>query len=319
MTPVDTVLGAAVRLFEPTDTLGLAEGIETAIAAHELFGVPTWAAISADGHARSFAAARASSGSSSSPTTTRTSPARRPRSSSPPSSRTSSTSQVRDPAERRDRLARRAERAEGGMTGPNGFIKLPRALVQSDTWQAFRRRPGDPYRPVGLAQRPEQRRHPLQHHAGDGGGPVQQKHRYQEAQELRGRRADRSNRARRVPHGKQAPKKVARPPGGSSLETGSKTPKARNCKAEGISRDTFENRSTGSLVTPSPLSMGSLVTPSAAEGIPGDTFARFPGDTLLKKDLVQGGRPGRARADRRVRPVQPAAVVEASGSTATRR
>jgi putative DNA primase/helicase len=37
---------AAVRLFEPTDHLGVAEGIETAIAAHELFGLPTWAIIS---------------------------------------------------------------------------------------------------------------------------------------------------------------------------------------------------------------------------------------------------------------------------------
>jgi putative DNA primase/helicase len=39
-------MGAAIRLFEPTDQLGIAEGIETAIAAHELFGVPTWATIS---------------------------------------------------------------------------------------------------------------------------------------------------------------------------------------------------------------------------------------------------------------------------------
>jgi putative DNA primase/helicase len=38
--------GAAIRLFEHTDELGIAEGIETAIAAHELFGVPTCAAIS---------------------------------------------------------------------------------------------------------------------------------------------------------------------------------------------------------------------------------------------------------------------------------
>jgi putative DNA primase/helicase len=38
--------GAAVRLFEPTDHLGIAEGIETAVAAHELFGLPTWATIS---------------------------------------------------------------------------------------------------------------------------------------------------------------------------------------------------------------------------------------------------------------------------------
>ena len=38
--------GAAVRLFECADNLGIAEGIETAIAAHELFGLPTWATIS---------------------------------------------------------------------------------------------------------------------------------------------------------------------------------------------------------------------------------------------------------------------------------
>jgi putative DNA primase/helicase len=38
--------GAAIRMFEPTDALGIAEGIETAIAAHELFGIPTWATIS---------------------------------------------------------------------------------------------------------------------------------------------------------------------------------------------------------------------------------------------------------------------------------
>lgn len=49
MPPLDTVTGAAVRLFEPTDTLGLAEGIETAIAAHEMYNVPTWAALTACG------------------------------------------------------------------------------------------------------------------------------------------------------------------------------------------------------------------------------------------------------------------------------
>jgi putative DNA primase/helicase len=38
--------GAAIRLFKPTHILGIAEGIETAIAAYELFGIPTWATIS---------------------------------------------------------------------------------------------------------------------------------------------------------------------------------------------------------------------------------------------------------------------------------
>jgi putative DNA primase/helicase len=49
MAPVVTVNGAAARLFPVTDTLGLSEGIETGVAAHELFGVPVWAAITASG------------------------------------------------------------------------------------------------------------------------------------------------------------------------------------------------------------------------------------------------------------------------------
>lgn len=40
---------SAVRLFEASECLGIAEGIETALAAFALFGVPTWAAISAGG------------------------------------------------------------------------------------------------------------------------------------------------------------------------------------------------------------------------------------------------------------------------------
>ncbi|MGO4337828.1 toprim domain-containing protein [Labrys sp. KB_33_2] len=39
--------GSAVRLAEYTDELGIAEGIETAFAATTLFGVPTWAALTA--------------------------------------------------------------------------------------------------------------------------------------------------------------------------------------------------------------------------------------------------------------------------------
>ena len=49
MTPVDTVCGGAVRLFEPTDVLGVTEGVETAIAVNELFSLPTWAASSTSG------------------------------------------------------------------------------------------------------------------------------------------------------------------------------------------------------------------------------------------------------------------------------
>lgn len=49
MPPITTVQGCAVRLFDADETLGIAEGIETALAAHELFGVPTWATLTAGG------------------------------------------------------------------------------------------------------------------------------------------------------------------------------------------------------------------------------------------------------------------------------
>ena len=42
-------LGGAVRLAMPGPVLGIAEGIETALAAMKMFTIPTWAALNAGG------------------------------------------------------------------------------------------------------------------------------------------------------------------------------------------------------------------------------------------------------------------------------
>lgn len=47
MTPVKTIMGGAIRLYPEAAEMGVAEGIETAIAASMLFHMPVWAAVNA--------------------------------------------------------------------------------------------------------------------------------------------------------------------------------------------------------------------------------------------------------------------------------
>lgn len=49
MKPVRSPRGGAIHLFPAGSTLGIAEGIETAIAAHMLFGIPVWSVVDAGG------------------------------------------------------------------------------------------------------------------------------------------------------------------------------------------------------------------------------------------------------------------------------
>jgi putative DNA primase/helicase len=49
LSPIGALNGGAIRLYPATTIVGLAEGIETSIAAHEVFGIPVWSVMNTNG------------------------------------------------------------------------------------------------------------------------------------------------------------------------------------------------------------------------------------------------------------------------------
>ena len=49
MTPMRTITGGAIRLFKPSEILGIAEGVETALSCSKMFKIPVWSVVTANG------------------------------------------------------------------------------------------------------------------------------------------------------------------------------------------------------------------------------------------------------------------------------
>ena len=49
MTPIELITGGAIRLYQHAECLGIAEGIETALAIHQRYKIPVWSTVSAGG------------------------------------------------------------------------------------------------------------------------------------------------------------------------------------------------------------------------------------------------------------------------------